>query len=166
MSLYSLTHLTGRKRNVDRKVIIATVETSKAGFLVSIGALALSIPPTAIAVMIFGMGALVVVPPLFIAAGLILVRQQSTKGLHLPMYKSLLDKKSAKKTKGQILICGVPIQKHAAVSKLAYSSEPVTPEDAPTATGGQQDHHLAPVFGTSSDIAHAPRTTEPSAIWS
>ena len=166
MSSYSLTHLTGRKRNVDRKVIIATVKTSKAGFLVSTIALAISVIPTAIAVMIFGMGALVVVPPLFIAAGLILFRQQSTKGLHLPIYKSLLDKKAAKNTKGQILICGVPIQKHSAVSKLAYSSEPITPDDAPTETHGQTNHRLAPVFGTSTDIARTPRTTEPSAIWS
>lgn len=165
MSLYSLTHLTGRKRNADRKIIIATVETSKQGFFVSIIAVIISLVPTAVAVMVFGPPAMVVVPPLFIGIALVLFRMQSQKGLRLPIYRALIDKGAAKKTKGRILVCGVPIDTHASVSKLSYSSTPI---DTSTGTGdlfGETPEPApAPVYGAAG--AHAEqRTTEPSPIW-
>ena len=161
MSLYSLTHLTGRQRNADRKIIIATVETSKAGFIVSIVAVGASILPTAIAVAIFGPPALVIVPPLFIAAGLWLFRSRSQKGLRLPMYKTLLDKGAAKRIKGQILICGVPIPRRATLVKLSYSSESQKVARKPS-------HHVeeaGPAHGIASKTA-TPTSDRPSAIWS
>ena len=166
MSLYSLTHLTGRKRNADRKIIIATVETSKQGFLVSVVAAVVSIIPTVIAVILFGAASLVIVPPLFIVAALVLFRMQSSKGLHLPMYKTLLDKSAAKKVRGQILVCGVPIQRNSVVSKVTYSSEDVRETGSITASlfGEDDAPAAAPAYGKATTTAE-PRTTEPSAIW-
>ena len=160
MSLYSLTHLTGRKRNADRKIIIATVETSKAGFIVSIVAIGVSVLPTAIAVMIFGPAAMVVIPPIFAVAGLILFRSRSQKGLHLPLYRTLLDRGAAKRAKGQILVCGVPIETNAVMSKLMYSSEDATYQPAKTTL----DPAKAPVFGTRTKTT-APRNAENSGLW-
>jgi hypothetical protein len=164
VSLYSLTHLTGRQRNADRKIIIATVETSKAGFVVSIVAVGASIIPTAIAVAIFGPPALVIVPPLFIAAGLWLFRSRSQKGLRLPMYKTLLDKGAAKRIKGQILICGVPIPTRATIGKLSYSSEARQATTKPN----QHVEEARPAHGKAPKPSKtAPPTDDgPSAIWS
>lgn len=159
MSLYSLTHLTGRKRNTDRKIIIATVETSKAGFLVSAAAAVVSIIPTAVAAIFFGSVVIVIVPPLCIVVALVLFRQQSSKGLHLPMYRMLLDKSAAKKTRGQILICGVPIEQVSSVGSVSYSSEPAVPTDEAS------EQNLSPAAYGVTAPSPEPRT-ESSAIWS
>lgn len=122
MSMYSLTHLTGRKRNADRKVIIATVEVNKATFVISIVAVVASILPTVIAMATFGPPAAVLVPALFIGAGYFLFRYRAQKGLQMPMYKLLMDKSSVKRMRGQILVCGVPVQEHASIGQLTRSS--------------------------------------------
>jgi hypothetical protein len=170
MSLYSLTHLTGRKRNADRKIIIATIETSKEGFVVSVVAVVISLFPTAVAVMIAGPAAMLIIPPIFIAAGLFLVRSRSQKGLHLPMYRSLLDKGAAKRMKGQILVCNVPIQKHAVMSRLSYSSEAAehvqSTDIASQHVAGEEiiRNTTTPAYGVATDNS-APRTTEASPLW-
>jgi hypothetical protein len=171
MSLYSLTHLTGRKRNADRKIIIATVETSKHGFIVSIVAVIASILPTVIAIAIFGPPAIIVVPVLCVVAALILFKYRSQKGLQLPMYKMLLDKGAAKKLHGQILVCGVPIQRHAVLSTVVHSSLPVKTTGVSDADLFNADADVAPlrdrdpVFSTPSAPAD-PRTIESrSDLW-
>jgi hypothetical protein len=170
MSLYSLTHLTGRKRNADRKIIIATIETSKSGFLVSVVAVVLSIIPTAPAVMIFGPSAMLIVPPICVAAALYLFRSQSQKGLRLPMYRTLLDKGAAKRIQGQILVCNVPIQKHAVMSRVAYSSEAaehvLSTDIANQHVAGAKSirRTTAPAYGVATDNS-TPRTTEASPLW-
>ena len=166
MSLYSLTHLTGRKRNADRKVIIATIETSKHGFILSVVAILASFVPTALAVAIFGPAAMIIVPPLFVAAALILFKQQSSKGLHLPIYKTLLDKNAAKKVRGKILVCGVPIESHSTLSSLVYSSEPSSPEISKVdlfTPGNGNTLKTVPAYGVAG--THSTRTNEASDIF-
>lgn len=168
MSLYSLTHLTGRKRNADRKIIIATVETSKHGFIVSVVAVIASLLPTTIAVSLFGPAAMVIVPPLFIIAALILFRYRSQKGLQLPMYKTLLDRNAAKRVRGQILVCGVPMQSSAVLGTAVRSSHPITAADLYLARAKDvpdaQRVTQAPAFGSPSKPA-VQHTNEPSDLW-
>jgi hypothetical protein len=163
MSMYSLTHLTGRKRNADRTIVIATVETSKQGFIVSVVSILVGVVPTAVITMIFGPVALVIVPPIFVIAGLFLFRSRSQKGLQLPMYRMLLDKRAAKTLKGRILVCGVPIRKQTSMGRFVQSSELAT-ETAATGTRDRtrRPGETAPAIGQKS-VTNKPQT--PSDLW-
>jgi hypothetical protein len=160
MSLYSLTHLTGRKRNADRKIIIATIETSKAGFLVAVVGALVSIPPTAILTALFGPVLLLLTPAAFIVAALVLFRGRSNRGLKLPMYRMLLDRNAAKKYRNQILVCGVPIPAHAVMGQLVQSSEPMKATPAANAEDASKIPELTPAFGIRPTAPHEKSNTD------
>ncbi|MFE6966707.1 hypothetical protein ACFVAJ_16485 [Agromyces sp. NPDC057679] len=152
MSLYSLTHLTGRKRNVDRKIIVLTVEANKASFIVTVISVGVSILPTVILYMIIGSPALVIMPTLFAFAGWWLFRYRSKKGLQLPMYRLLLDRGRAKQLRGKALVCGVPMSDESAITKIVSSS---VPADRLAESAAEE---LTPVYGqTSRTNNDAPR---------
>lgn len=165
MSMYSLTQLTGRKRNADRKIIVATIETNKHGFIVSVVALALSSIPTFLAVTIFGSAAMVIVPPLCVAAGLVLFKMRSDKGLKLPMYRMLLDRGAAKKLRGQLLICGVPVQRHARMSKAVHTSVPVESQTSVTRPAATPAPSIQPAFGNAASPSDTSSTERRSDLW-
>ncbi|WP_159604619.1 hypothetical protein [Agromyces humi] len=162
MSLYSLTHLTGRKRNVDRKIIVMTVEANKATFIVTVISVAVSIVPTAILYIFIGAMAMVIMPTLFGIAGWWLFRYRSQKGLQLPMYKLLLDRGRAKQLKGKALVCGVPMPAESAITQIVPSSVSVDDPRHPTAWVRDENdpHEFAPVHGRANTTTKATGRTD------
>lgn len=108
---YSLTGLTGRKKNVDRSVIVATVEVNRFTFAVVVSAAIVSLLPTVGVGLLLGplwwlaLG----LPFLFVAAGLIFIDQRSKGGLRLRRYQAIAEKRRGKKRAEAIYVCGVPL---------------------------------------------------------
>lgn len=109
MHVYSLTRLTGRRKNVDRTIVVATVEVNRATFVVVVGSALVSIVPAVIVGALLGAFALAV-PALFIGAGLILVDQRTRKGLQLRRYEAMWDKRKTKVIRGTVFVCGEPLR--------------------------------------------------------
>lgn len=111
MYAYSLTKLTGKKKNNDRTIIVATVEVNQFTFAVTVAAAVLSLLPTVGIGMLLGpfWSIALVIPFLFIGAGLLFVDQRSKGGLRLRRYQSIFEARNAKKTAGTIYVCGVPL---------------------------------------------------------
>jgi len=105
-TVYSLTHLTGRHRNAQRRVLVAGFETKRATVVVSSGAIIASAPIAAIVGAFTGPYALFV-PLVFIAAGLWLFEARQTRGLKLANYQAILDRRRARN--GVLYAAGAPI---------------------------------------------------------
>ncbi|KQO98841.1 hypothetical protein [Leifsonia sp. Leaf264] len=170
MYFYSLTHLTGRKKNVDRKIIILTFEADKTTTIITIFSLIASLFPTIIVYAIIGMPALVIVPALCSVLGWFLFRYRAQKGLQMPMYKLLVDRKAAKELSKQILVCGVPLPKHSSIGRVVSSSEAVLggtsipgpdlfgPDPLPAKGKTRRDVSLAPAYGKTAKTQATPTT--------
>lgn len=111
MYAYSLTGLTGRKKNADRTVIVATVEVNKFSFAVAMMALVVSLIPTLGVGMLLGplWWCALVFPFLCVSAGLIFVDQRSKGGLQLRRYQSLVESRRGKRESEVIYVCGSPL---------------------------------------------------------
>jgi hypothetical protein len=108
---YSLTRLTGRRKNADRSIVVATVEVNRTTFIIVVLSLAASVIPAVIVGILLGSnGAFaLIVPAAFVAAGLILVDQRTRKGLQLRRYEAMWDKRRAKAARGTVYVCGEPL---------------------------------------------------------
>lgn len=104
--VYSLTPLTGRRRNSDRRMVVATVEVRQRPFIISIISAVASAPVTGIMAIFVGVWCLIV-PPLFIVAGIWLWDARQRRGLHLLNYQAILDRRRA--TTGVLYAAGRPI---------------------------------------------------------
>lgn len=104
--VYSLTALTGRSRNENRRMVVMTFEVKRRTFLVSLASFALSLPLTGIAGIIFGVWALIV-PVVFIAGGLWMWDSRQRKGLKLLNYQAIID--SRKAANGTLYVAGQPV---------------------------------------------------------
>lgn len=93
--VYSLTPLTGRRRNENRRMVVATVEIKRRTFLVAGASLLASAPVTGLLAMLVGVWA-IIVPLLFIGAGLWLWDSRQRKGLKLLNYQAILDTRRAR----------------------------------------------------------------------
>lgn len=128
MTFYSLTHLTGRKKDVDRKTIILTVEAARSTWIILVASLAASVIPTALAYSLFGQVTLIIVPPLVIGAAFFLFKFRSSRGLQLPMYKVLMDRRAGKDLARKVLVCGVEMPDTVTLGQMVPSSVTVHTE--------------------------------------
>lgn len=94
MLVYSLTGLTGARKNEGRQKVVMTFEVQRHTLLVSLlGALA-GVIVVAPFFALFGMWALVGIPAAIAAANILFASRQ-TRGLQVYRYKSLLNSRSA-----------------------------------------------------------------------
>lgn len=94
MLVYSLTGLTGSRKNEGRQMVVMTFEVRRHTLLVSlIGALA-GMVIAAPFFALFGMWALVIIPVAVAAANMLFASRQ-TKGLQVYRYRSLLNSRNA-----------------------------------------------------------------------
>lgn len=104
--VYSLTRLTGRGRNDNRRIVVLTVETGRRTFIVLCLSAVASAPVTGLVAMFVGVYALVV-PPIVIGLGLWLWDSRSRKGLKLRNYQAIIDRRRA--VNGVLYAAGKPI---------------------------------------------------------
>ncbi len=130
--VYSLTHLTGARRNEDRRTVVFTFEVRRYTFIVVIMSLLASAFPTLLATLILGPFALAM-PALFVGAGIVLWDTRQRSGLKLKNYQAILDRKKAKI--GVLYASGNPIvtpelvmHQMVVIPARPESSAPVVPE--------------------------------------
>lgn len=104
--VYSLTNLTGARRNEDRRTVVFTVEVRRYTLLVVVASLIVSALPTLVVSLIVGPYALFV-PALSIVAGLVLWDTRQRNGLKLRNYQAILDRRKSKN--GVLYASGNPI---------------------------------------------------------
>ena len=104
--VYSLTALTGRRRNENRRTVIATVEVRRGAFIVAVGSLLVGLIPTAVLAPMLGAWS-IVIPMLAITAGLWLFDMRQTRGLRLTNYQAIADSKKVRN--GVLYASGAPI---------------------------------------------------------
>lgn len=113
MYAYDLTPLTGRKRNRDRTIIVATAEVNRFTFAVTvIGLFAGGLPALLIGLALGPFWpAVIIMPVLTVVGGLVLVDQRSKSGLELRRYKTLLERRSGRQRQNIIMLAGKPLVK-------------------------------------------------------
>lgn len=104
--VYSLTDLTGRNRNENRRMVVMTFEVKRRTFLISIISFVASVPLTAIVGIVFGVYALGV-PVVFVIAGLWLWDSRQRKGLKLLNYQAIVDVRRSRN--GVLYAAGQPV---------------------------------------------------------
>lgn len=114
---YDLTAFTGRKKNAERVFFIRNYELNLftsyvVGASAVLGLLA-SAPVYGILMMFAPAYAIacLVVPVVFVLAGLAFVDQKSKRGLQLRNYRAILDRRTAAPEKATLYICGKPVEK-------------------------------------------------------
>ena len=132
--VYSLTHLTGRRRNDVRRTVVLTVEVNRHTFLVVLLSLAASVLPTLLAVVLFGIWG-VLVPPLTVCAGILLWDTRQRRGMRLQNWQAIVNRRRSQS--GTLFVSGRPVPKptlvmHQRVVIPAYPTttapEPIRPE--------------------------------------
>lgn len=130
--LYSLTALTGRKRNAGRTVILNGFEFGRQGLKVTSISVGLSLP-LAITLSFISPLFSIIVPAVFVAAAFFFYESRSRKGLEERRYKAIWHQYKADPK--EIYICGRPVSETLGFATLVASSAPVartrTTEDAP-----------------------------------
>lgn len=111
-AMYSLTHLTGSRRNEHRRSVVLTFEVRQYAmwvFWISLGASAI---PTLLFALILGPYA-VVIPVVCVIAGFILWDTRQRNGMRLRTYQAILDRRRARKRarNGTVYAAGRPIPK-------------------------------------------------------
>lgn len=104
--VYSLTDLTGQRRNENRRMVVMTFEIKRRTFLVSLVSFAASLPVTGLVGLLFGVWA-VIVPMVFIGFGLWMWDSRQRKGLRLLNYQAILDTRKARN--GVLYAAGQPV---------------------------------------------------------
>jgi membrane glycosyltransferase len=105
--VYSLTHLTGARRNEDRRTVIFAMEVRRYTVFVVSASVIASLVPTALLLVLVGPLALFV-PAACIVAGIVLWDTRQRNGMKLRTYQAILDKRKAKN--GVLYASGSPIQ--------------------------------------------------------
>lgn len=114
---YDLTSFTGRKKNAERVFYVRNYELNLFTTYVVGAAAVVSLPVLGVvltALMSFAPQyalACLVVPVIFVVAGLTLVDQRSKRGLQLRNYRAIMDRRTAAPEKSTLYICGQPLEK-------------------------------------------------------
>lgn len=110
MYMFSLTNLTGARKNAGRTMVLATFEISRRSFIVTVLALAVAIVPTGILApigfafgMVYGVAVIVIIPTIVVLATFFFVEGRTREGLGLRRYEAMLDKKRARN--GIVFVC-------------------------------------------------------------
>lgn len=138
--VYSLTALTGRRRNENRRTVIATVEVRRGAFIIAVGSFLAGLIPTAILAPMLGAWS-VIIPMLAIAAGLWMFDMRQTRGLRLTNYQAIADSKKVRN--GVLYASGAPITAPPLVmhQKVVLLSGPA--HAAPPADGASRKPNAA-----------------------
>lgn len=140
MYVYSLTDLTGRRRNADRRHIIATFEVPyRAGIIGALCILA-SLPVALMFTLIFGVYAFIIIP-IGLGLGLFLFNTRTRKGLQLHRFQSILNR--YKSETGQFMQNGIPM------------ADAVFINHQPQVIDGPSTSPNEDIFG---ELSHAPAT--------
>lgn len=116
---YDLTSFTGRKKNAERVFFVRNYELNLFTSYVVGTSVVVSLPVLGVVYVIISMFApayaiaALVVPVVFVFAGLGLVDQRSKRGLQLRNYRAILDRRSSTAEKSTLYLCGAPIEKPA-----------------------------------------------------
>lgn len=101
--LFTLTKITGRRRNEDREAIIMSFEVGRRHLAVFLTGLLPTLLVTGLAAIIIGLYALLVAVPVM-AGWFFLVDRRSNKGLRTRTWRTILDKRNT--LAGRFLQCG------------------------------------------------------------
>lgn len=142
--VYSLTQLTGSRRNEDRRTVLFTFEVRQyTVWVVALSALA-SAPVTLLLIAIIGMYGLFF-PIVAVMAGLILWDTRQRSGLKLRTYQAILDRRRAQN--GVLYASGAPIPRAELIMHQMVVIPAQSPALAPTLT--------KPVRSAPSDLSSA-----------
>ena len=110
--VYSLTELTGRKRNENRRMVVMTFEVRRHTFLIICAAFIAAVPVAGILAVLVGVWGIIAVPVVVMAA-LWLLDSRQTKGLKLMNYQAIVDARRARN--GVLYAAGQPVPEAQAV---------------------------------------------------
>lgn len=140
MYMFSMTSLTGAKKNTGRTMVLATFEISRRSFIVTVMALLVSIVPVGVLAplafsfgMMPGVVVLLVVPLIVVSITFFFVEGRTRDGLGLRRYEAMWDKRKAHN--GVVFVCNETISPSylAAVGPLDVEVRPEYNETAPVA---------------------------------
>lgn len=140
MYMFSMTSLTGAKKNAGRTMVLATFEISRRSFIVTVLALLASILPVGlIAPIAFSFGmmpgvvVLLVVPLIVVSLTFFFVEGRTRDGLGLRRYEAMWDRRKAHN--GVVFVCNETISPSylATVGHLDVEVRPEYNQTAPTA---------------------------------
>jgi len=131
-AVYTLTDLTGRKKNIGRTMIVSGIEVRRNTIIVASVSLIISLVPTFVVFWFVGVYAVVFVPAAFIGAGFFLL-SKSRQGLQLSQYRALNDKRRA--DPNTFFICFRPTERQEGFARIVQSCEAAnrTLRNVPTA---------------------------------
>jgi hypothetical protein len=118
--VYTLTSLTGRKRNEGRAVIVNGFEFGRRGLTVVAVSVGASLIPAIVLGALFGPLAIIITPALFILAAFLLVERRTRNGLQVRVYQSMRDKRAS--NVNEFYICFRPIGETLGLATLVTSS--------------------------------------------
>lgn len=119
MSIYSLTHLTGRRRNDQRRIVVARFEVRRAPFFASLAGMGAAVPLAAISAPLIGVWAIAWLPVGALAFNLLFTARQrgSMQLRHFDAIKNSMraqgrigSGRGANPLKGVFLISGQPFR--------------------------------------------------------
>jgi hypothetical protein len=125
--VYTLTSLTGRKRNVGRTIIINGFEFGRRALIIVAISVGASLIPALVLSSLFGPLLFILTPGVFVAAAFILFESRSRQGLQVRLYQSILDKKKA--NTNEFYICFRPVSETLGSSNIVRSSVDVVHSD-------------------------------------
>ncbi len=140
MYMFSMTSLTGAKKNAGRTMVLATFEISRRSFIVTVMALLVSILPVGLLAplafsfgMMPGVVVLTVVPLIVVSLTFFFVEGRTRDGLGLRRYEAMWDKRKA--SNGVVFVCNETISPSylATVGPLDVEVRPEYNQTAPTA---------------------------------
>lgn len=143
--VYSLTHLTGRRRNEDRRTVVLTFEVRRYTLIVVAAAVVVSVLPTLLLAAVVGPWSLVT-PAIVMTAAIFLWDWRQRSGMRLRNYQAILDKRRA--ANGVLYASGSPVPTPELVMHqmvvVPAAPDQVTPAIAPpTRRGGRRRRRAA-----------------------
>jgi len=127
--VYSLTKLTGRRRNENRRTVVLTVEVRRYTLIVlAVSGLA-SVFPTMLLAAVLGPYALFT-PAVFMGAGVVLWDWRQRNGMRLRNYQAILDRRQAQN--GVLYASGAPIPEPTLVMHQTVVVPATPAADQPT----------------------------------
>lgn len=140
MYMFSMTSLTGVKKNAGRTMVLATFEISRRSFIVTVLALLVSILPVGlIAPVAFSFGmmpgvvVLLVIPLIVVSLTFFFVEGRTRDGLGLRRYEAMWDRRKARN--GVVFVCNETVAPSylALIEPLDVEIRPEYSQKAPTA---------------------------------
>lgn len=122
-SVYSLTDLTGRRKNAGRTMIISGIEVGRRALIVTSVSFVASLLPMLLLFPLLGALTFVTVPPLFIIIGFVFFETRTRKGLQVRRYELFIDKRKA--DPGTFFVCFKPVTDGLGFGRIVNSTEAV-----------------------------------------